>query len=78
MLNHVLTKAGGVHSYDSYGTTLLIAGGIGITNPISYLRELVNGFVDRSVATRRITLLWVVRSVGMFLFFSFLFFLSCR
>ncbi|CRG86017.1 ferric-chelate reductase, putative [Talaromyces islandicus] len=54
---------GGLHSYDSYGTTLLIAGGIGITHPISYLRELVNGFINRSVATRRITLLWVVRSV---------------
>ncbi|KAH8692602.1 ferric reductase like transmembrane component-domain-containing protein [Talaromyces proteolyticus] len=56
-------EAGGVHSYDSYGTTLLIAGGIGITHPISYLRELVNGFTNRSVATRRITLLWVVRSI---------------
>lgn len=61
----VLTEVGGVHSYDSYGTIVLIAGGIGITHPMSYLRELVNGFANRTVATRRITLLWVVRSVSM-------------
>uniref|UniRef100_A0A093VD47 ferric-chelate reductase (NADPH) n=1 Tax=Talaromyces marneffei PM1 TaxID=1077442 RepID=A0A093VD47_TALMA len=39
------------------------AGGIGITHSISYLRELVDEFAKGSVATRRITLLWVVRSI---------------
>lgn len=55
---------GAIHSFDSYGSTILIAGGIGITHSISYLRELVDGFARGSVATRRITLLWVVRSIG--------------
>uniref|UniRef100_A0A093VKD7 ferric-chelate reductase (NADPH) n=1 Tax=Talaromyces marneffei PM1 TaxID=1077442 RepID=A0A093VKD7_TALMA len=54
---------GAIHSFGSYGSTVLIAGGIGITHSISYLRELVDEFAKGSVATRRITLLWVVRSI---------------
>lgn len=60
-----MRSKGAIHSFDSYGSTVLIAGGIGITHSISYLRELVDGFAKGSVATRRITLLWVVRSIGM-------------
>ncbi|KAK9554608.1 hypothetical protein V6Z88_006600 [Aspergillus fumigatus] len=52
---------GGLHSLASYGTVLLIAGGIGITPPLSYLHEFVDGFSDRSMAVRRVTLVWVVR-----------------
>ncbi|GFF59051.1 putative ferric-chelate reductase [Aspergillus lentulus] len=52
---------GGLHSLASYGTVLLIAGGIGITHPLSYLREFADGFSDRSMAVRRVTLVWVVR-----------------
>ncbi|GIC84420.1 ferric reductase family protein [Aspergillus udagawae] len=52
---------GGIHSLASYGTVLLIAGGIGITHPISYLREFADGFSNRSMAVRRVTLVWVVR-----------------
>lgn len=59
-----MRSKGAIHSFDSYGSSVLIAGGIGITHSISYLRELVDGFSKGSVATRRITLLWVVRSIG--------------
>ncbi|KAH3453621.1 hypothetical protein KXV78_007892, partial [Aspergillus fumigatus] len=52
---------GGLHSLASYGTVLLIAGGIGITPPLSYLHEFADGFSDRSMAVRRVTLVWVVR-----------------
>ncbi|KAF7159054.1 hypothetical protein CNMCM5623_004287 [Aspergillus felis] len=52
---------GGLHSLASYGTVLLVAGGIGITHPLSYLREFADGFSDRSMAVRRVTLVWVVR-----------------
>lgn len=60
----LMKSKGAIHSFDSYGSTVLIAGGIGITHSISYLRELVDGFAKGSVASRRITLLWVVRSIG--------------
>lgn len=55
---------GGIHSLDSYGTVVLFAGGVGITHHLLYLRRLVRGQVDSTVAARRITLVWVVRSPG--------------
>lgn len=51
----------GHHSLDSYGHAVLVAGATGITHQISYLRHLIEGFADGTVATRRITLVWVVR-----------------
>ncbi|KAJ9241045.1 hypothetical protein DTO169E5_3740 [Paecilomyces variotii] len=54
---------GAVHSFASYGTVLLVAGGIGITHPLSHLRELVHGFSNRTVTTRKIILIWVVKKV---------------
>lgn len=63
-VNLCLTLSGGLHSLASYGTVLLVAGGIGITHPMSSLHDLVNGFSARAVATRKIRLIWVVRSWG--------------
>lgn len=61
----VLTCLGGLHSLSSYGTVLLIAGGIGITHPISYLHEFVYAFfTPQSTAVRQVSLIWVVRSIG--------------
>ncbi|ERS98151.1 hypothetical protein HMPREF1624_04932 [Sporothrix schenckii ATCC 58251] len=51
----------GHHSLDSYGHAVLFAGSTGITHQISYLRHLIDGYADGTVATRRITLVWVVR-----------------
>ena len=51
----------GHHSLDSYGHAVLIAGATGITHQISYLTHLIKGYNDGTVATRRITLIWVVR-----------------
>ncbi|CAK7564189.1 MAG: hypothetical protein SEPTF4163_002074 [Sporothrix epigloea] len=51
----------GHHSLDSYGHVVLIAGATGITHQISYLRHLIEGYAEGTVATRRITLVWVVR-----------------
>lgn len=53
---------GNIHSLDSYGTVLLFAGGLGIAHQISFVRHLVSGFAEGTVATRRIFLVWVVRS----------------
>lgn len=63
-LRSYLTGAGGLESLDSYGSVLLVAGGIGITHPVAYLLEIVNRFASRSTAVRRVTLVWVVRSLG--------------
>jgi predicted ferric reductase len=55
---------GGLHSLSSYGTVLLIAGGIGITHPMSYLHEFINRL--KSIAVRKVTLVWVIRSIGQY------------
>ncbi|EKV04259.1 Ferric-chelate reductase, putative [Penicillium digitatum PHI26] len=56
---------GGIHSLASYGTLLLIAGGVGITHPMSYLNEVITTFVEQKTATRKVHLVWIVRSLGM-------------
>ncbi|KAI9759948.1 MAG: hypothetical protein M4579_001981 [Chaenotheca gracillima] len=45
----------------SYGTTMLVAGGVGITHMVGYLRSLVAAHADGTTATRRILLVWIMR-----------------
>lgn len=52
---------GGLHSLDSYGTVLLFAGGVGITHQVPFVRHLVAGFANGTVATRRLALIWTVQ-----------------
>lgn len=52
----------GHHNLDSYGHLVLFAGSTGITHQISYLRHHLQGYNDATVATRRLTLIWVVRT----------------
>ena len=51
----------GHHSLDSYGHAVLFAGASGITHQISYVKHLLAGFNDMTVATRRVTLVWIIR-----------------
>ncbi|KKK13104.1 hypothetical protein P175DRAFT_0197133 [Aspergillus ochraceoroseus IBT 24754] len=53
---------GGIHSMDSYGSVLLFAGGVGITHIVPFVRHLVQGYADRTVAARRVTLVWIIQS----------------
>lgn len=53
---------GAIHDLDSYGTVLLYAGGIGITHHVPFIRHLVQGYADGSVAARRVTLVWAIQS----------------
>ena len=46
----------------SYGTVMLFAGGVGITHQIPYVRQLVQGFSDHTVAARRVSLIWIIQS----------------
>lgn len=55
----------GHHSMDSYGHVVLFAGATGITHQISYLRHLIEGYNMGTVATRRITLVWIVRDYSL-------------
>lgn len=51
----------GHHSLDSYGHAVLFAGSTGITHQISYMRHLLEGYNEGTVATRRVTLVWIIR-----------------
>ncbi|KAM5345563.1 hypothetical protein ACJ41O_011424 [Fusarium nematophilum] len=53
---------GGHHSFDSYGTVVLFAGGVGITHPVPYIKHLVQGYNEGTVATRRILLVWTIQN----------------
>jgi hypothetical protein len=51
----------GHHSLDSYGHLVLFAGSSGITHQIPYVQHLVKGCNEKSVAARKIVLVWIVR-----------------
>ncbi|KAI4866650.1 ferric reductase like transmembrane component-domain-containing protein [Hypoxylon rubiginosum] len=51
----------GHHSLDSYGHAVLFAGASGITHQISYIKPLIEAFNDGTIATRRVTLVWIIR-----------------
>ncbi|BDD57037.1 hypothetical protein MAP00_002441 [Monascus purpureus] len=53
---------GSIHSMDSYGTVLLFAGGVGITHHVPFVRHLVDGYAEGTVAARRVTLVWIIQS----------------
>ncbi|TAQ84392.1 hypothetical protein B7494_g7293 [Chlorociboria aeruginascens] len=53
---------GGMHMMHSYGTVMLFAGGVGITHQVPHVRDLVAGFANKTTATRKIVLVWVIQS----------------
>jgi len=55
----------GHHSLDSYGHCVLFAGASGITHQLSYLRHLLEGFEAGTIATRRVTFVWIIRDYDM-------------
>ena len=55
---------GGHHNLDSYGTVMLFAAGIGITHQVPYVRSLVTGYANNTVACRKLTLVWIIQSPG--------------
>ncbi|KAL5047668.1 hypothetical protein BDW71DRAFT_40720 [Aspergillus fruticulosus] len=54
---------GALEDLDTYGTVMLIASGVGITNAMSYLYQFLEGFSARETAVRRVNLVWATRSV---------------
>jgi predicted ferric reductase len=50
------------HPLNSYGTVVLFAGGVGVTHQVPYVKDLVAGYNDGTVATRRVLLVWTIQS----------------
>ncbi|KAJ4304312.1 hypothetical protein N0V88_001925 [Collariella sp. IMI 366227] len=46
----------------SYGTVMLFAGGVGITQAVPHVRDLVAGYANGTVATRKVILVWTIQS----------------
>ncbi|KAK6062739.1 ferric reductase like transmembrane component [Seiridium cupressi] len=53
---------GGLHMMHSYGTVMLFAGGVGITHQVPHVRDLVAGYANGTVATRKVVLVWIIQS----------------
>lgn len=53
---------GGLESLHSYGTVILFAGGVGITHQLSHVQDLLAGHLAGTVATRKVVLVWSVRT----------------
>ena len=53
---------GGLRSLHSYGTVMMFAGGVGITHQVPYVRDLIIGFANGTVAARRVTLIWIIQA----------------
>ncbi|RAL14178.1 ferric reductase family protein [Aspergillus homomorphus CBS 101889] len=53
---------GSLHSLDSYGTVLLVAGGVGITHCLPFMPHLIQKSTAGTVSARKITLVWIVQS----------------
>jgi predicted ferric reductase len=54
---------GGYHTFDTYGTVLLFAAGVGITHQLSFVRHLINGHNTDTAATRKVLLVWCIANI---------------
>lgn len=52
----------GSHRLQSYGTVMLFAGGVGVTQAVPHVRDLVAGYSNGTVATRKVVMVWVIQS----------------
>jgi predicted ferric reductase len=64
MLTRCLVEGpyGGHHQMQSYGTVMLFAGGVGITQQVPHVRDLVVGYANGTVAARKLVLVWIIQS----------------
>ncbi|KAK3723487.1 hypothetical protein LTR37_001739 [Vermiconidia calcicola] len=52
----------GSQSFQSYGTVMLFAAGVGITHQVPHVRDLVAAYANGTCATRKVTLVWIIQS----------------
>ncbi|KAI9679805.1 MAG: hypothetical protein M1817_004819 [Caeruleum heppii] len=53
---------GSAQNMHSYGTVMMFAGGVGITHQVPYVRDLVSGYANASIAARKVVLVWVIQT----------------
>ena len=49
------------HNFGEYGTVVMFATGIGIAGHLPYIKELISGYNNCAVKTRRIRLVWQIK-----------------
>jgi len=49
------------HNFGDYGTVIMFATGIGIAGHIPYIKDLISGYNNCEVKTRRIRLVWKIK-----------------
>ncbi|KAK4639158.1 hypothetical protein QC761_705660 [Podospora bellae-mahoneyi] len=52
----------GSHQLHSYGTVMLFAGGVGVTQAVPHVRDLVAGYSNGTVAARKVIMVWVIQT----------------
>lgn len=52
----------GGHTMHSYGTVMLFAGGVGITQAVPHVRDLVAAYSNGTAAVRKCVLVWVIQT----------------
>ena len=52
----------GNQSFQSYGTVMLFAAGVGITHQVPHVRDLVAAYSNGTCATREVVLVWIIQS----------------
>ena len=52
----------GKQTFQSYGTVMLFAAGVGITHQVPHVRDLVSAYAAGTCATRKVTLVWIIQS----------------
>lgn len=52
----------GNQSFQSYGTVMLFAAGVGITHQVPHVRDLVAAYANGTAATRKVVLVWIIQS----------------
>jgi len=52
----------GNQSFQSYGTVMLFAAGVGITHQVPHVRDLVAAYSNGTCATRKVVLVWIIQS----------------
>lgn len=52
----------GNQSFQSYGTVMLFAAGVGITHQLPHVRDLVATYANGTCATRKVVLVWIIQS----------------
>jgi len=52
----------GNQNFQSYGTVMLFAAGVGITHQLPHVRDLVAAYANGTCATRKVVLVWIIQS----------------